>query len=492
MPFLVWKTINGKQYLVMRWNGRVGGKVRVLKEVYIGDMERLASMIEDPLNKVDAYSLSYGISSAVMWADERLGISETIDSVVGHKGTDLSPGKYALIFIMNRLSDPGSKSYIERWIREDYASTIFPKPTSQGFWNVMDRFSDESMKEIRRRIKDRLISLGYDFSKIFVDASNIYTFMEENAMSKRGNNKKHRYDLNQVSYYIAASYDYIPMDGDSYPGNVHDSRTFSMIVERLPKDATLIFDRGYNSTDNIKMLSGRKYLGSLIQSDHMALMNYPLERDSFFETYRTVYGEYHRIVVYHSSRLERKRVKSFMKEFRTVYGRVKEIVGRGDSDSLEKARLYLESRNLNETILLPDLRIDQERLNARFRMFGRNVLFTNIGSADARELIDLYRKRNRVEHCFRTISTQDLASPIYHWTPQKIRVHMFFSLLSFLVLAVIYNTVKDVAEVSLTSILNILMGVRITFIVSGRNVVKRLDAKGDDAMRICERLGITA
>ena len=168
------------------------------------------------------------------------------------------------------------------------------------------------------------------------------------------------------------------------------------------------------------------------------------------------------------------------------------ITKRGDSDSLEKARLYLERNNLNETILLPGLKINQERLNARFRMFGRNALFTNIGYLDPEELIDLYRKRNRVEHCFRSVSTQDLASPIYHWTPQKIRVHMFFSLLSLLVLAVIYNAVKDVAEVSLTSVLNILKGVRITFLVSGRNVVKRLDAKGADEIKACERLGITA
>ncbi|MEM3489844.1 MAG: hypothetical protein QXO75_09370, partial [Nitrososphaerota archaeon] len=82
---------------------------------------------------------------------------------------------------------------------------------------------------------DRLISLGYDFSKIFVDASNFYTLMEENDIAKKGHNKAHRYDLNQISYYIAATYDYIPLDGDSYPGNVYDSRTFPMIVERLPK-----------------------------------------------------------------------------------------------------------------------------------------------------------------------------------------------------------------------------------------------------------------
>ena len=44
----------------------------------------------------------------------------------------------------------------------------------------MDRFSDESMKRIREKMRDRLISLGYDDSRLFVDGSNFYTYMEEN------------------------------------------------------------------------------------------------------------------------------------------------------------------------------------------------------------------------------------------------------------------------------------------------------------------------
>jgi len=99
-------------------------------------------------------------------------------------------------------------------------------------------------------------------------------------------------------------------------------------------------------------------------------------------------------------------------------------------------------------------------------MFGRNALFTNIESAYAMELIDLYRKRNRLEHCLRAISSLDLASPIFQWTPQKIRVHMFFSSLSLLVPASICNAVKDVSEVSLNSVLNTLRGTRMTFSVN--------------------------
>ena len=36
-----------------------------------------------------------------------------------------------------------SKNSMEKWMNRDYASIIFPKASSQDFWNVMDRFSDK-------------------------------------------------------------------------------------------------------------------------------------------------------------------------------------------------------------------------------------------------------------------------------------------------------------------------------------------------------------
>ncbi len=53
--------------------------------------------------------------------------------------------------------------------------------------------------------------MGSDFSKIIVNASNVYEFMEENDPAKKDHNKKHMYSLNQISYYIASNYDYIPL-----------------------------------------------------------------------------------------------------------------------------------------------------------------------------------------------------------------------------------------------------------------------------------------
>ena len=111
---------------------------------------------------------------------------------------------------------------------------------------------------------------------------------------------------------------------------------------------------------------------------------------------------------------------------------------------MEKAGYYLESVNLQETILLPSLEINRERMQIPFTAFGKNALFADLEDMKPEDLIDLYRKRNRMEHCFRTISMRDLMSTAYHWTPQKIRVHMFFSYLAYMFLALIHNNARKI------------------------------------------------
>lgn len=491
MPYLVWKHSGKNRYLVMRWKKRIDGIPTVTKEISIGSVERLAKIIEGDMDDVDLKSYDFGATASVILMERKMGLKGIMDSVMGHHGTGHSPGDYSMIFIMNRLSDPKSKNGMHTWMQNDFASTIYGSVTSQEFWNLMERFTDAHMESIMTLVKNKLLSMGYDFSRLFVDASNMYTFMAENSMAKKGHNKAHRYDLNQISYYIAANYDYIPLFWNSYPGNVHDSKTFQDMVRQIPNEAAVIFDRGYNSSSNVSLLDGRRYIGSLIMSDHPDLVRMPVEHDSFHETEKIVYGKNHRIIVYHSTKLQNRRVRTFIKRFTKVYAKVRKIVQSGDSDALTKARFYLESRNLNETILLPDLRIDSERMKSRFETLGRNAVFTSITDMSAHDVIDLYRKRNRVEHCFRTINTMDIAFPIYHWTDQKIRVHMFLSLLAYLFLALIYNEIrKHYADASLASTTEYLKGIRVIYAARGKRVVKRVDCKSQLSEKICSGMDL--
>ena len=51
------------------------------------------------------------------------------------------------------------------------------------------------------------------------------------------------YELNQMSYYIAANHDYVILYGESYVGNMHDSRIFESKTMNIPENSALLFDR---------------------------------------------------------------------------------------------------------------------------------------------------------------------------------------------------------------------------------------------------------
>ena len=480
MAYFAYKRSGKNRYLVIRWKKRINGIPTIVKEVSVGTADDLAKTIDHNLAEIRMAAYSGGSTLCVLQMDHIIGMKGIVDSIVDHHDRGMSPGDYFLLFIMNRLSDPASKDGIERWMQRDYASTLYGKRGSQDFWNFMDRITDEHMKLIMKSVSEKVRAMGYDFSRIFVDASNMYTFMEENEMAKRGHNKKHRYDLNQISYYIAANYDYIPLYGESYAGNMHDSKTFESIINNIPDNSTLIFDRGYNSKSNIDLIGDRRYMSVLKQSDHHDIMKLEVGKDSHMELMRNVYGKDHRIILYHSSSLEKRKREMFMKRMGKIILKASKIMCSGDSDAMDKARIYLESENMSETILLPSLAINQERMDERLSMMGKNAIFTNIMDMEPEDIIDLYRKRNRVEHCFRTINTMDIAFPVYHWTPQKIRVHMFFSLMAYLFLALIYNEIHSVDDsVSLISIRDYLRDININYAASGRSITWKIECKSD-------------
>ena len=68
-------------------------------------------------------------------------IKGIVDGFVGHRGNGMPPGDYVLLFAMNRLSDPRSKNGIGEWMKSDYASIIYPKVSSQSYWNMMDHIT---------------------------------------------------------------------------------------------------------------------------------------------------------------------------------------------------------------------------------------------------------------------------------------------------------------------------------------------------------------
>jgi hypothetical protein len=118
-------------------------------------------------------------------------------------------------------------------------------------------------------------------------------------------------------------------------------------------------------------------------------MKLEVGKDSHMELMRNVYGKDHRIILYHSSSLEKRKTEMFMKKMGKIILNICKIMHSGDSDAMDKARIYLESENMNETILLPSLAINQHRSDERLSMMGKDAIFTNIMDMEHEDIIDL-------------------------------------------------------------------------------------------------------
>ena len=88
--------------------------MKITKEIYIGSINRLADLIENPMKDIRVLSLDFGSTAFVLMIDQKIGLKNIVDNIMEHKGKGMSPGDYMLLFIMNCLSDPGSKSAIEK------------------------------------------------------------------------------------------------------------------------------------------------------------------------------------------------------------------------------------------------------------------------------------------------------------------------------------------------------------------------------------------
>ena len=69
MPGLVWKSVNGERRLVLRWKKRINGKLKIIREIYISDTDRLADMIENPMKDMHVMSLDFDTTAFVRMVD---------------------------------------------------------------------------------------------------------------------------------------------------------------------------------------------------------------------------------------------------------------------------------------------------------------------------------------------------------------------------------------------------------------------------------------
>ena len=275
MAHLHKKIKKGRPYYYIREIKRVGGKPKVVSQIYLGSVEKIAKQFqqaEQARKPLRLQSRSFGALFIVHEIEKRLDTIGIIDRIVPRASREKGPsiGEYFFYAWANRLIAPKSKRALSDWYRHTAIQQIRPvcldELTSQRYWEKWDRVSAEDIENICRAFFVRVWELQpLPPECLLFDTTNYYTFMSSHTDSKlceRGHNKAGRHHLRQIGLALLADrFTHLPLFYRVYEGNTHDSKVFRRVIDELfgvmcgfnqtKQRLTVVFDKGMNSEEAI-------------------------------------------------------------------------------------------------------------------------------------------------------------------------------------------------------------------------------------------------
>jgi len=266
------KKKKGRPYLYVREIARVGGKPKVISQVYIGSPERTAGLATgEGQGAVKLKVEEFGALWLSQQIDRDIDLVGIVDKVIPRSAREKGPsvGEYFLYSIWNRMSGAVSKNSLTKWYKRTAIQHVRPvdveELSSQRYWEKWDRVSEEALRKIAHSFFERLWELeSPDADCLLFDTTNYYTFMSSNTRSelaRRGKNKEGRHNLRQIGLgLLIARGSRLPLYYCAYPGNLHDSRQFESVIDEMfavvcglhktKERLTVVIDKGMNSQSN--------------------------------------------------------------------------------------------------------------------------------------------------------------------------------------------------------------------------------------------------
>ena len=277
MAFLRKKLKKGKEYYYLCESGRVDGKPRCVKQIYLGTIDKIAEAVTSgPSFKAVAVK-EFGSVWLANLIEQDVGFAKIVDEIVPQpkpkKKAEPSIGEFFLYAAMNRMIEARSKKALPGWFKktaiDDLRSVDAQTLDSDGFWRKWGKVTEEHVRSIASKLFERLAELEPSSSGCFLfDTTNFYTYMASNTASdlaKRGKNKEGRDWLRQVGLALLVARDNsMPRYYREYEGNRHDSKVFTEVMDDVLKTmqaaghdhVTAVFDKGMNSEENIAIIDG--------------------------------------------------------------------------------------------------------------------------------------------------------------------------------------------------------------------------------------------
>lgn len=511
MASITKKIKKGRPYYYAVKSKRVDGKPRIVWQKYLGTIEAIVNRAEEckPPKPKHTVIFEAGGIAAILGITQRLKLLDLINEVVSKREQGPTVAHYILLAAFNRALEPLSKVAIGNWYEQTVLRRLwgFRKScfTSQRFWDHMDRFSEQDIKEIQERLVYRVEKgFGIDARILLYDTTNFFTFLatvnNRSGLAQRARSKQKRHDLRQIGLALLVTRDFqIPLFHQVYPANIPDASLFPQLtkelVDRYEKvtgkapEATMVFDKGNVTDEAMEELAARDahFVAALSANRCPDLLATPIEKfhplegmpgTQAFDTTITLWGKPCLAVVVYTESFFTQQLQGVTQNLVKCQKRLLDLAkglerwrqgkSRGKKPTVHSVRKRVReilSPQFMKTLIHTDIkedkkseipylrysvdhtalqRLSQERL-------GRTVLVTDHTRWSAAQVIWAYRSLCAIEDAFKNMKNVDFLrwQPAHHWTDQKLCVHALYCVLALL-LASLARKVAFEAGVDLT------------------------------------------
>lgn len=406
----------------------------------------------------------------------------------------LSVGESLLLASLGRACHATSKRGFAPWARDTTLGELFgvdvERLTSQHFWDQMEQLPVPTIAPIEREIVSRVVErFPIPLETLLYDATNFFTFIASTNthadLPARGHNKQKRHDLRQVGVALLCTrQEGIPLWHEVYGGQVPDAKSFAAALtafrQRLVEmgqtleSLTLVYDKGNVSRANQSLVdtSNLHYVASLSAASQRALLceanpkMQPIALDEgeevlAYRTRRTIWGAERTAIVLLSERLREGQKRGILQHVASAQrwlSRLDQTLKRG-KQRRDRVRIQhdidarLRGRQHLRKVLKVDLARDSKGRLALSYVFdeaalaaldddslGRIVLITDRDDWTTADIIRAYRGQAHVEAVFAHLKdpVHVALRPQFHWTDQKLHVHVLTCILGYLLARVLH------------------------------------------------------
>lgn len=442
MSFIRKRKRNGQIYLEEVENVRENGKV-------------IQKFIRHVGREADGKQiLSCSVSEAEIESVKLSGPLMALNSIANEIGLPALLGDYSneiLAMIYAHCLDYKSLNNMKTWfLRTDLNHVLnLEDLTERRLVNALDSMEQIDQMQFQKTIFETVKNkLKIAPKGIVYDVTNTYFYGKSCPIAKYGHDKEKRkgYPLIQIGLAVTRERG-IPIFHKTFPGNIHDSRTFSDVSTDLGhfgiSDGVAVMDRGVSSSENTDFLreNNWKVICGL-------KMSQPIEK--------LISNELTDLVRV-GNRVRVNQSKFYCREKKFTHGSSKgrliicfnrkraQLQEESRFDEIEVAQERLAKNKTVKPEILEyfgkDGRLLNARLNEAAKLDGISLIFSNT-KISMDEIVKGYFDKDVVEKCFQGLKGVVNLRPVRHWLYNRVEAHVFICYLACLLLSILKDKIR--------------------------------------------------